>query len=100
MTEPQVQEIINANKEAGYQGGCKKMFYHMHPNADIRDGIGRHPNSYVDSSMYYKMKYAAKAQDKENLNKIQKELVDGKSPADIHQVKNGEAGINGSTLSN
>ena len=50
MTEPQVQEIINANKESGYQGGCKKMFYHMHPNAQVRDGIGRHPNSYVDSS--------------------------------------------------
>ena len=100
MTEPQVQEIINANKESGYQGGCKKMFYHMHPNAQVRDGIGRHPNSYVDSSMWYKMSNATKVQNKENLDKIQKELVDGKSPADIHQVKTGEAGVNGSMMSN
>ena len=95
-----MQEIVNATKEAGHQGGCKKMFYHMHPNAQVRDGIGRHPNSYVDSSLYYKMSNMSKIQDKENLNKIQKELEAGKNPAEIHQGKNGEAGVNGSNLSN
>ncbi len=76
------------------------MFYLLHPNAQVREGIGRHPNSYADSSMWYTKNIQSKAQDKENLNKVQKELTDGKNPADIHQVKNGEVGVNGSTLSN
>lgn len=98
FAEPQVQEIVNATKDAGHQGGCKKMFFHMHPNAQIREGIGRHPNSYVDSSLYYKMSNLAKAHDKENLKNLE---IGKKSPAEIHSTKSNEQGLpNGSALSN
>ena len=33
------------------------MYYQSHPNATVREGIGRHPNSYFDSSIYMRQYY-------------------------------------------
>jgi hypothetical protein len=76
------------------------MFFHAHPNAPVRDGIGRHPNSYFDASMIYKSSNLAGAgMGKENI--AAKQLEANKNPAEIHSNTNHEGmGVNGGALNN
>ena len=49
--EYEVSEIIKARKDGKHIGACKKMFFLSNPTAPVKEGVGRHPNSYFDGSM-------------------------------------------------
>lgn len=70
----------------------------MHPQAKMREGIGRHPNSYFDASMYAKMYAQSNKEAKENDANKQAEV--GKTPEKIHTNTNQAGGVNGGSLNN
>lgn len=56
----QVDEVImvlkdkSKGKDKNPSDACRRMFYLTHPEAHKAENIGRHPNGYVDQSLFYK----------------------------------------------
>lgn len=52
LTENLVSQVLDARKLEP-QLGCRKLFELTHPGAEVRKGVGKHPNAYFQQSYAY-----------------------------------------------